>query len=178
MSGKVPFIVPAIDAFLAVTAGLGLGDEVLTALREDVLPVCVGPVCGRRLEEAEVAVLFPERGRLGAMVRTVEAALPAHARREVRAGPSTLVLQGNAVLIDDDPPVRLPPLLAAVLRALAEQPGRVLGRAELLRRVWVTGQADEHAVEAAVARLRGALDGHARLVRTVPKRGYSLAAAT
>ncbi|MFE7110462.1 uroporphyrinogen-III synthase [Streptomyces sp. NPDC057575] len=168
---------PAIDAFLAAAAGLGLGDEVLTALREDVLPVCVGPVCGRRLEEAEVDVLFPERGRLGAMVRTVEAALPAHARREVRAGPSTLVLQGNAVLIDDGPPVRLPPLLASVLRALAEQPGRVLSRAELLRRVWGTGQADEHAVEAAVARLRGALDGHARLVRTVPKRGYSLAAA-
>ncbi|WP_405752910.1 uroporphyrinogen-III synthase [Streptomyces sp. NBC_00012] len=168
---------PAIDALLAAAAGLGLGDEVLTALREDVLSVCVGPVCARRLKEAGVAVLCPERGRLGAMVRTVEAVLPAHARREVRAGPSTLVLQGNAVLIDDGPPVRLPPLLAAVLRALAEQPGRVLSRAELLRRVWVTGQADEHAVEAAVARLRGALDGHARLVRTVPKRGYSLAAA-
>ncbi|MFD8746639.1 winged helix-turn-helix domain-containing protein [Streptomyces sp. NPDC059616] len=111
-------------------------------------------------------------------MRTVEAALPAYSRREVRAGPSTLVLQGNAVLIDDEPPVRLPPLLAAVLRALAEQPGRVLSRAELLRRVRVTGRADEHAVEAAVARLRGALDGQARLVRTVPKRGYSLAAAT
>ncbi|MEL5954375.1 uroporphyrinogen-III synthase [Streptomyces sp. CLV115] len=169
---------PAIDAFLAAAAGLGLGDEVLTALRRDVLPVGVGPVCARRLEEAGVAVLCPERGRLGAMVRTVEAALPAHARREVRAGPSTLVLQGNAVLVDDGPPVRLPPLPAAVLRALAERPGRVLSRAELLRRVWVTGRADEHAVEAAVARLRGALGGHARLVRTVPKRGYSLAAAT
>ncbi|MEV5200079.1 uroporphyrinogen-III synthase [Streptomyces sp. NPDC053720] len=168
---------PAIDAFLAAAAGLGLGDEVLTALRRDVLPVGVGPVCARRLEEAGVTVRCPERGRLGAMVRTVEAELPAHARREVRAGPSTLVLQGNAVLIDGGPPLRLPPLLAAVLRALAEQPGRVLSRAELLRRVWVTGQADEHAVEAAVARLRGALDGHARLVRTVPKRGYSLAAA-
>ncbi|MCX4849696.1 uroporphyrinogen-III synthase [Streptomyces sp. NBC_00893] len=168
---------PAIDAFLSAAAGLGLGDEVLTALHQDVLAVGVGPVCARRLEEAGVTVLCPERGRLGAMVRTVEAALPAHARREVRAGPSTLVLQGNAVLIDDGPPLRLPPLLAAVLRALAEQPGRVLSRAELLRRVWVTGRADEHAVEAAVARLRGALDGHARLVRTVPKRGYSLAAA-
>ncbi|WP_326764142.1 uroporphyrinogen-III synthase [Streptomyces sp. NBC_01591] len=168
---------PAIDAFLAAADGLGLGEEVLTVLRKDVLSVCVGPVCGRRLEEAGVAVLHPERGRLGAMVRTIEAALPAHGRREVRAGPSLLVLQGNAVLIDDEPPVQLPPLLAAVLRALAEQPGRVLSRAELLRRVWVTGQADEHAVEAAVARLRGALDAHARLVRTVPKRGYSLAAA-
>ncbi|MFE7617026.1 uroporphyrinogen-III synthase [Streptomyces sp. NPDC057496] len=168
---------PAITAFLAAADGLGLRAQVLAALRADVLPVCVGPVCARPLEEAGVTVLSPERGRLGAMVRTIETALPARGRREVRTGASTLVLQGNAVLVDDGPPVQLPPLLAAVLRALAEQPGRVLSRAELLRRVWVTGRADEHAVEAAVARLRGALGAHARLVRTVPKRGYSLPAA-
>ena len=63
------------------------------------------------------------------------------------------------------------------VRALAEQPGRVLSRAELLRRVWVGISADEHAVEAAVARLRTALGPHAALVRTVPKRGYRLAVA-
>ncbi|MFF8616618.1 uroporphyrinogen-III synthase [Streptomyces sp. NPDC015350] len=168
---------PAISAFLAAADGLGLRAQVLAALRTDVLPVCVGPVCARPLEEAGIPVLSPERGRLGAMVRTVETALPTHGRREVRTGAGTLVLQGNAVLVDGGPPVQLPPLLAAVLRALAERPGRVLSRAELLRRVWVTGRADEHAVEAAVARLRGALGAHARLVRTVPKRGYSLLAA-
>ncbi|MFF2324566.1 MULTISPECIES: uroporphyrinogen-III synthase [unclassified Streptomyces] len=168
---------PAITAFLASADELGLREEVLVRLRDDVLSVCVGPICARPLEEAGVAVLCPERGRLGAMVRTIEDALPARGRREVRSGASTLVLQGNAVLVDGGPPVQLPPLLAAVLRALAERPGRVLSRAELLRRVWVTGQADEHAVEAAVARLRAALGGHARLIRTVPKRGYSLVAA-
>ena len=71
----------------------------------------------------------------------------------------------------------LSPTQAALLRALAEQPGRVLSRAELLRRVWVGISADEHAVEAAVARLRTALGPHAALVRTVPKRGYRLAVA-
>ncbi|MGK5632852.1 uroporphyrinogen-III synthase, partial [Streptomyces sp. URMC 123] len=35
--------------------------------------------------------------------------------------------------------------------------------------------ADEHAVEAAVGRLRSALGAHAGLVRTVQKRGYRLA---
>ncbi|MEV6162650.1 uroporphyrinogen-III synthase [Streptomyces sp. NPDC052052] len=168
---------PAITAFLAASTELGLGDEVLARLREDVLSVCVGPVCARPLEEAGVAVLCPERGRLGAMVRTLEDALPARGRREVLSGAGVLVLQGNAVLVDGGPAVQLPPLLAAVLRTLAEQPGRVLSRAELLRRVWGTGRADEHAVEAAVARLRASLGGHARLIRTVPKRGYSLVAA-
>jgi uroporphyrinogen-III synthase len=168
---------PAITAFLATADELGLRDQVLAGLREEVLPVCVGPVCARPLEEAGITPHCPDRGRLGAMVRTIESVLPARNRRELRAGDSHLTLQGNAVLIDDAAAVQLPPLLGAVLRTLAEQPGRVLSRAELLRRVWVGTHADEHAVEAAIARLRAALGEHGRLVRTVPKRGYSLVAA-
>jgi uroporphyrinogen-III synthase len=61
----------------------------------------------------------------------------------------------------------------AVLRALAEVPGRVLARAALLT-VLPRG-ADEHAVEMAVARLRSGLHS-AALVQTVAKRGYRLAA--
>ncbi len=87
-----------------------------------------------------------------------------------------LVLQGSAVLVAGEC-IRLSPTQAALLRALAERPGRVLSRAELLGRVWVGTGADEHAVEAAVARLRGALGGYAGLVRTVPRRGYRLAVA-
>ncbi|MFE0461560.1 uroporphyrinogen-III synthase [Kitasatospora sp. NPDC058965] len=168
---------PAITAFLGTADELGLRAEVLAGLREEVLPVCVGPVCARPLEEAGITPHCPERGRLGAMVRAIESVLPQRNRRELRSGTSRVTLQGNAVLIDGAEPVQLPPLLAAVLRALAEQPGHVLSRAELLRRAWIGTQADEHAVEAAIARLRGALGDHARLVRTVPKRGYSLLAA-
>ncbi|NED80693.1 uroporphyrinogen-III synthase, partial [Streptomyces sp. SID11233] len=65
---------------------------------------------------------------------------------------------------------------AGVLRALAERPGWVVSRPDLLRRVWPGQEADEHAVETAVTRLRAALGPLAGLVRTVPKRGYRLEA--
>ncbi|WP_066951558.1 uroporphyrinogen-III synthase [Streptomyces lushanensis] len=164
---------PAITAFLATADTLGLRAEVLTALREDVLPVCVGPVCARPLENAGVPVVCPERGRLGAMVRTITETVPVRNRRELDAGGRTLVLQGSALVVGEES-YWLPPVPAAVLRALAEHPGWVVSRADLLRRVWAGTTTDEHAVEAAVARLRGALGPHAGLVRTVPKRGYRL----
>ncbi|MDH6127375.1 hypothetical protein [Kitasatospora sp. GP82] len=47
----------------------------------------------------------------------------------------------------------------------------------LLRRARAGTEADEHAVEAAIARLRGALGAQARPVRTVPEGGCSLVAA-
>ncbi len=165
---------PAIEALLATAQSMDRRAEVLDALRGDVLPVCVGPVCARPLSEAGVEAVWPERGRLGALVRTLAEELPARARRELACGSRRVVLQGGVVLIDEDT-VSLPPVLAALLRALSDQPGRVVNRAELLRRVWTGGTADEHAVDAAVARLRAALGPHAALIRTVPKRGYRLA---
>lgn len=141
----------------------------------DVLPVCVGPVCARPLLDAGLPVVWPERGRLGALVRTLTETLPARGRREVRLADRALVLQGNALLVDGECHW-LSPKSAALLRALAEKPGWVLSRAELLRRLWADSDADEHAVEAAVARLRSSLGPYGRLVRTVPKRGYCLAA--
>ncbi|MGA5319199.1 winged helix-turn-helix domain-containing protein [Streptomyces seoulensis] len=107
------------------------------------------------------------------MVHLFTAPLPG--RPFVPAGDRTL---RNALLLGDGAPaeaVWLTPGSARVLRALAERPGWVVGRAELLRRVWPGRGADEHAVEAAVTRLRAALGPYASLVRTVPKRGYRLA---
>ncbi|MFC1402897.1 MULTISPECIES: uroporphyrinogen-III synthase [Streptacidiphilus] len=164
---------PAITGFLDCAHAQGLHEEVLDALRDGVLPVCVGPVCARPLEEHGVRPVYPDRGRLGSLVRTIVEALPV-GNRELQLGSARLVLQGSAVLTPNGT-LWLSPTQAALLRALAEQPGRVLSRAELLRRVWVGISADEHAVEAAVARLRTALGPHAALVRTVPKRGYRLA---
>ncbi|MFC5145188.1 uroporphyrinogen-III synthase [Streptomyces aureoversilis] len=165
---------PAIDFFLACAREAGLSAQVLDALRGPVLPVCVGSVCARPLEDAGVPTVQPERGRLGALVRTLTQILPTRDRRTLRNGPRPLVLQGNALIAGDEA-LWLPPLPAAILRTLAERPGWVLSRGELLRRVWDAGQTDEHAVEAAVGRLRSALGAHASLIRTVPKRGYRLA---
>ncbi|MFF7726358.1 uroporphyrinogen-III synthase [Streptomyces sp. NPDC008001] len=164
---------PAIVFFLESAQAAGLYGEVLAALREDVLPVCVGPLCARPLEDVGVPAVQPDRGRLGALVRTLTDTLPARDRRILRTGARPLVLQGTALLTGGEA-VWLPPVPAALLRALAAHPGRVLSRNELLQRAWAGTGADEHAVEAAVGRLRSALGAHAGLIRTVPKRGYRL----
>ncbi|MGW2466802.1 uroporphyrinogen-III synthase [Streptomyces bauhiniae] len=169
---------PAITSFLEHAEAAGKYETVLERLRTDVLPLCVGAVCARPLLEVGAGPVWPERGRLGAMVHLLTATLPDRDRHLVPAGDRTLVLQGNALLLGDDAPaeaVWLTPGSARVLRALAERPGWVVGRPELLRRVWPGRGADEHAVEAAVTRLRAALGPYASLIRTVPKRGYRLA---
>ena len=171
---------PAITGFLDAAEDLGLLDAVLDALRRGtgrgVLPVCVGPVCSRPLEQYGVQPTCPDRGRLGSLVRTIAEKLP-EGNRELDFKGTKLVLQGSAVLVADAC-VWLSPTQAALLHALSDRPGHVLSRSELLRRVWVGGSADEHAVEAAVARLRGALGSHAGLIHTVPRRGYRLAVGT
>ncbi|MEV4443807.1 uroporphyrinogen-III synthase, partial [Streptomyces sp. NPDC049577] len=168
---------PAAVALLEAAAATGERERFLSALGGDVPAFCVGPLCAQPLREAGVPVHCPERGRLGALVRAIEQVLPRRARWELCAGPRRLTLQGHALFCEGEP-VWLSPLQSAVLRALAERPGRVLSRAELLRRAWPDGHAaDRHAVEMSIARLRKALGPHAGLIRTVPKRGYCLAGA-
>jgi uroporphyrinogen-III synthase len=162
---------PAAASLLARAAERGLGARLLAALRGPVLALCVGPVTAGPLEAVEVPTVQPQRSRLGAMVRRLEAELPARARRLPVAG-HWVELRGHAVLVDGE--LRsVPPTGMGLLRALARRPGRVVPRAELLRAL-PGGGGDEHAVEMAVARLRAAL-GTPTLVQTVVKRGYRLA---
>jgi uroporphyrinogen-III synthase len=172
---------PALTGFLDAADGQGLLARVLDVLRLDaerggVLPVCAGPLCARALEERGVTPTCPDRAGPGSLVRTLVQTLP-RGNRDLLFAEHRLTLQGSAVLASGQC-LWLSPIQAALLRALADRPGRVLSRAELLRRVWAGGGADEHAVEAAVARLRGSLGPYAALVHTVTKRGYRLAAVT
>jgi uroporphyrinogen-III synthase len=167
---------PAAASVLRTASAAGTLDAVLDALRYRVLVVCVGPITARPLAQVGVPVIQPARARIGALVRELGIALPARAT-VVHAGGRALELRGQAVLVDGSlKPV--PPAPMAVLRALAEDPGRVLSRrflAGVLRRH--SGRADTvdaHAVETAIGRLRAAL-GSSDLVTTVVKRGYCLA---
>jgi uroporphyrinogen-III synthase len=162
---------PAAVSLLRRSAERGVRDAVIEALRGPVLALCVGPVTAAPLEAVDVPTVQPQRSRLGAMVRRLEAALPARARRLPVAG-YRLELRGHAVLVDGELRA-VPPAGMALLRALARRPGRVVSRAELLRAL-PGGSGDEHAVETAMARLRTAL-GEPKLVQTVVKRGYRLA---
>jgi uroporphyrinogen-III synthase len=172
---------PGVTGLLEAAAVSGSLDQLLAALRSDVMPVCLGPACARPLEAVGVPALSPDKPRFSALVEVLCEQLPPRIRREVRVDAArTLVMQGFSAAIGDYS-VTLPPLPAAVLAELARRPGWVVSRAELLRRVWdgrdVRGGAgrDEHAVEATVARLRTALGPASGLVKTVTKRGYRLA---
>lgn len=156
----------------AVTSLLERDDdgEILNALREEVLAACVGPVCAAPLQRLGVPTVQPTRGRLGALVRTVIDELSTRRSVPITVAGHTLVVRGHAIVLDGEL-VQPAPAPMAVLRALAQRPGRVMSRAELLRTL--PRGADGHAVEMAVARLRTAL-GDPEIVQTVVKRGYRL----
>jgi uroporphyrinogen-III synthase len=115
-------------------------------------------------------VVQPERFRLGALVKTIVDELPARRRLTVCSTGRRIEIRGQAVKLDGT----LIPIAAAgisLLRKLAEQPGRVVARDELLSAL--PGGSDGHAVEVAIGRLRASLDDP-RIVETVVKRGYRL----
>jgi uroporphyrinogen-III synthase len=154
---------PAAASLLTVAAELGLRDAVVRALCGAVGPVTAGP-----LEAVGVPSHQPERARLGALAREVVARLPERDPVVAAAG-HTLQVRGHAAVVDDRL-VELAPGPLAVLRALAERPGVVVSRPELV--AGLPGGGDGHAVEMAVTRLRAALG--APVVETVVKRGYRL----
>ncbi|MFJ3924959.1 uroporphyrinogen-III synthase [Streptomyces sp. NPDC090022] len=162
---------PAAASLLSRAEVRGLGSALVSALRGEVLAACVGPVTALPLQGAGVDTVHPERFRLGPLVQLLCQELPGRARVLPVAG-HRLEIRGHAVLVDDAlRPV--PPAGMALLRALARRPGWVVARADLLRRLPGAGR-DEHAVETAMARLRGSL-GTPQLIQTVVKRGYRLA---
>ena len=160
---------PAAASLLRVAEDMGARDVVVEALRGRVPAFAVGPVTAAPLDAVGVPTLRPARARLGALAREVVARLPERDPM-VRIGDSTLQVRGHAAVVGDRV-VELPPGPLAVLRALAQRPGTVMSRAELLDAL--PGGGDTHAVEMAVTRLRAALG--APVVTTVVKRGYRLA---
>lgn len=161
---------PAVISVLRIAERTDRLDPLVGVLRDRVLAACVGDITASPLVKLGVPVVRPQRARIGALVRELAVALPARATR-LRIGSRTVELRGQAAVVDGEfRPV--PPAPMAVLRALADQPGRVVSRPALLAAL--PGAGEEHAVETAVARLRSAL-GEPRLVQTVVKRGYRLA---
>ncbi|MBI0384293.1 uroporphyrinogen-III synthase, partial [Streptomyces albiflaviniger] len=162
---------PAAASLLDRAERRGMREELLDALRHDVLPACVGPVTALPLEAHDIPTSQPERFRLGPLVQLLTAELPGRVRPLPVAG-RRLEIRGHAVVVDGELRT-VPPAGMALLRALARRPGWVVARSELLRSLPGAGR-DEHAVETAMARLRTAL-GSPKLIQTVVKRGYRLA---
>ncbi|WP_313885717.1 uroporphyrinogen-III synthase [Fodinicola feengrottensis] len=140
---------PAVLTLLDVAADSGHLDGMLAGLRGPVAAACVGPICAGPLREHGVECVIPERSRLGALVRVLTDQLSTERTRLVRTSNHELRIRGSAVVVDGVP-VRLSQRSAAVLRALAVDPGRVLTRAELLTRAWPDSPGEEHAVETTI----------------------------
>ena len=163
---------PAVEIMMDVAGASGRRAEVLEAFRDDVVATCVGPVTAAPFLMWGVPVVQPERARLAAMVRTLELELPSRREgTEIVVGDHRLRINGERVWVDGSE-ARVSPAPLAVLRALAAQPGRVVPRRELMDHLPSGFAGSEHAVEAAVARLRSAIGS--LLVQTVVKRGYRL----
>jgi len=163
---------PAAEAFLAAAEQTGRRDDLLAALRTDVVPAAVGEVTARPLREAGLQPLIPDRSRLGALIRTTTDHLVQSRVRRLPTVGGILELRGQGVLLDGRE-IALTPAPSAILRELARRPGSVVDRPTLLAAL-PGGGGDLHAVEVAVARLRAGL-GVGTLVQTVVKRGYRLA---
>lgn len=161
---------PAAAGLLDRASHTGVHTDLVTALSEDVLAMSVGPVTATPLMAQDIPSVWPDRARIGAQVRKLAEELPQRSPLLSVAG-HQLRLRGHAVVLDGDlRPVS--PALMRVLRALTRRPGQVCDRAELL--TCLGGEAEAHAVETAIARLRSTL-GDPKIIQTVVKRGYRLA---
>jgi uroporphyrinogen-III synthase len=163
---------PAAAAVLERSRDLGIEDQLLEALRTDVHAMCVGPVTSQPLKRNGVPTSSPERMRLGALARHITEQLPLLGSCTVVAAGHVIDIRGTCVVVDGSIKL-LSPSGMAILRALAQRPGDVVSRADMLH-VLPGNSNDPHAVDTAVLRLRTALDDK-NIVATVVKRGYRLA---
>ena len=162
---------PGSQAFLDAARAAGRLDDLVDALRADVVTAAVGSITAGPLTELGLDVLIPDRFRLGALVRAVADHLSTSRVLVQQTAGGLLELRGQAASLDGRP-LALSPAPLAMLRAVARRPGQVVDRATLMASL--PGATDLHAVEVAIARLRAGL-GCGGVVETVVKRGYRLA---
>ncbi len=162
---------PGVTAWLIAARNLGQFDAVVQACQKaQLVAAAVGPVTAAPLEQAGIAPIIPERGRLGALVRSLVVHFGTHTPSLDTSGGRLQIRRTAAAL--DGQVIPASPSGLAVLRVLAEQAGTVVSRADLLTAL-PGSSSDEHAAEVAVARLREAL-GQRDMIQTVVKRGYIL----
>lgn len=165
---------PGASAWLRELARLDASDAVRRLVeRGRLLVAAVGPVTAEPLSVAGMQPVVPDRSRMGALVRRVIMDLGDPCLALETPG-GLLHLRASAATLDHAV-LPVSPSGLAVLRRLAETPGQVVSRDDLLR-VLPGASDDPHTAEVAVARLREAV-GCPGLVRTVIKRGYVLTLA-
>ena len=102
--------------------------------------------------------------------------------KSFRFGSFELDLSSRELKKGRSAPVRLQQQPFEILRMMLERPGKVVTRSEIQEQLWPNGTfVDfEHSINAAVKRLREALNDdadHPQFVETLPRRGYRFIAA-
>ncbi|OLS61275.1 ATP-binding protein [Pseudomonas putida] len=101
-----------------------------------------------------------------------------HREQAVQFGPYR-VFPGQRLIVENDRPLRLGRRAMDILLALLEHPGEVLGKSELMARVWPDTVVEDISLRVHIAALRKALgdgQGGQRYIVTVAQRGYSFVA--
>ncbi len=160
---------PAVERFAELADGDGVLDDVLAALRERCVPVCVGPASATAAAKLGLHPVVPERSRLGVLVHAAACELSSRSGSYEVYGVEFAV-QGRLVKVAGQELV-LSDRERHLLDALRRAEGRVISKAELLRDVW-QGDSDPHVVEVNVARLRRRLGPASDAIETVYRRGY------
>jgi predicted ATPase/DNA-binding winged helix-turn-helix (wHTH) protein len=131
-----------------------------------------------------VVALLPKRNGHTETVKVSQALLEqvdrtaAASERTISFGPFRL-LPAKRLLLQGNTPIRLGSRALDILIALVEHPGEVVGKDQLMARVWPNTFVEESNLKFQVSALRRALsdghDGH-RYLATIPRRGYSFVA--
>lgn len=161
---------PAVDALFSSAESLGRYDEVIRAFTSTVVAAAVGHVTAAPLLAAGIEPIIPERFRMGALIRRLCEHLESARVQSVLTPTGLLELRGRLVAHRDGSST-LPPSMLSLFRLLMNASGGVVSRAELAAAL--PDAPDDHAVDVAISRLRGALPVPG-LVTTVIKRGYRL----
>lgn len=163
---------PAAVALLAAAEQAERHDEVVGAFRDgSVLAAAVGPVTAAPLQAVGIEPAAPDRYRMGALIRLVCEQLEEHSVVRWASPLGPVELRGRLVRLGDRS-AQLAPGSLTLFRLLVSARGSVLSRAQLAAAM--PDEADDHAVDVAISRLRQTLPA-AGLVVTVIKRGYRLA---
>ena len=162
---------PAADALLGIAEALGRGTALVEGLRSNVLVAAVGTVTAAPLVAAAVPVVWPERFRMGALIRLVCERLEQDRALHLDTVHGPVVLRGSLLQVGSTRVV-LPPVPLALLRTLMAAGGGVVPRSDLSASP--AAPLDDHGLEVALSRLRQAVPDRT-LIQTVIKRGYRIA---
>jgi len=88
------------------------------------------------------------------------------------------ILPHRRQLLAEGRPIRLGGRAFDLLLALIEAPGTVLGKDELLSRIWPGGIVEENRLQSEISALRKAFGADRDLIQTVSGRGYQFTGET